>query len=168
MVPGTILFAGTVEPGQTITVALADVPYSYTTVEGDTLQTVVTRVAETISGDPNVAATANTANSIVSLTLKDPAFTTKIGFSATVSPADAQLFALSASSETLDSTAVGVNFAGPVKGTVGLYQVNFTVPTDAPDNPVSKLTISQNLIVFGSVTQFDIFSNRVTFPVKKE
>jgi hypothetical protein len=69
--------------------------------------------------------------------------------------------------ETTDSVAVGVNFAGPVKGTVGLYQVNFTVPSDAPDNPATKLAFFQNLIIFGSVTQFDIFSNQVTFAVKK-
>ncbi|HWP84075.1 MAG TPA: hypothetical protein VNN17_02705, partial [Terriglobia bacterium] len=171
VVPGTIALAGTVEPGQTLTVTLADVPYAYTTVEGDTLQTVATRIAEVISADPNVAATANTssaANPTISLTLKDPNFSTPVGFLTTVTPADATLFALSTSAETTESTQVAVSFAGPVKGFAGLYQVNFTVPTDAPDNPATKLTIFQNLIVFGSVTQFDIFSNRVTFPVKKE
>jgi hypothetical protein len=48
---------------------------------------------------------------------------------------------------------------------VGLYQVNFGVPSDAKPNPAAQLTFHQNLIVFGSVTETDIFSNPVTFPV---
>jgi hypothetical protein len=43
--------------------------------------------------------------------------------------------------------------------------VTFTLPLDLPPNSETVLAISQNLIVFGSVTQFNINSNPVTFAV---
>jgi hypothetical protein len=58
-----------------------------------------------------------------------------------------------------------VSFSGLTKGTVGIGQVSFLVPSDAKADPATKLTLKQNLIIFGSVSEFDIFSNTVTFPV---
>ena len=62
-------------------------------------------------------------------------------------------------------TAALVTFAGLVKGLVGLYQVNFLVPDSTTPDPEMKISLNQNLIIFGSVTQFDIISNTVSFPV---
>ena len=58
-----------------------------------------------------------------------------------------------------------VTFAGLVKGAVGLYQVNFLVPDSITPDPNTRLTLTQNLIIFGSVTQFDIISNAVQFSI---
>jgi uncharacterized protein (TIGR03437 family) len=166
VVPGDIEFFGSADPGQTITVSLADVPYSYTTVDGDTLASVLTNLANVINGDTNVSATADTTNMKISLALKDTTSTVQIGFSVSLSK-NATLILRSSSATSIDAVPAALSFAGPVKGSVGLYQVNFTVPSDAVTNPVTKVSFKQNLIVFGSVTNFDIFSNTVTFPVVK-
>ena len=62
-------------------------------------------------------------------------------------------------------TSASVTFAGLVKGWVGLYQVNFLVPASITPDLNTKLMLTQNLIIFGSVTQFNIVSNTVSFPV---
>lgn len=166
-VPGDIFVFGTPDAGQTITVTLVDTPYSYTTGDNDTLENLITKLAEQINADPNVSATADTVGSRIVLAMRDPAFPVKIGFTASLSPSNGTLLPIPRSTTTTDAAAAPVLFAGPVKGTVGLYQINFTVPTDAATNPATKITFVQNLIVFGSVTSFDIFSNKVTFPVVK-
>lgn len=164
-VPGDILFFDSPVPGQTITVTLAETVYAYTTVEGDTLATLVTKLASVIDKDPNVRATADTEGSRIILALRDPTSKAKIGFTVSISPATGTLLAISRSTTTTDSLPAPVEFAGPVKGTAGIYQINFTVPAEAPVNPSTKVIFNQNLIVFGSVTEFNIFSNTVTFPV---
>jgi uncharacterized protein (TIGR03437 family) len=164
LVPGQILFAGTADPGQTITVSLLETPYSYTTVAGDTLATVLTNLANLISADPNVTATADTTNSAITLQLRTPSQDATITFSVSFS-SGATLGALTQSAEQSEALGTSVSFAGLVKGTVGLYQVNFVVPESAPTRPDTKLTLKQNLIIFGSVSNFDIFSNTVVFPV---
>jgi uncharacterized protein (TIGR03437 family) len=102
------------------------------------------------------------------LALKDPTSTVKIGIQATVLPNNGAVLVFPRSATTTDSEAVSISFAGPVKGNVGLYQINFTVPSDAVDDPNTKVTFVQNLIVFGSVTNFNIYSTPVTFPVLKQ
>jgi phage tail sheath gpL-like len=164
-VPGDILFFNEPVAGETITVTLAETVYSYTTVEGDSLADLVTKLAAEIDGDPNVSAAADTVGFRILLTLRDPASEAKIGFTVSIDPRLSDLLAFTRSLTTTDSQALSVQFAGPVKGTAGLYQVNFTLPSTAPAEPATKLTLSQNLIIFGSVTNFDIFSNQVTFPV---
>jgi phage tail sheath gpL-like len=164
LVPGQIVLAGTADPGQTITVSLLETRYSYTTVAGDTLQSVLTNLASVISGDPNVTATADVTNSLINLQVRNPSQGATITFSVSLSPG-ATLSALTASAQLSEALPASVSFAGLVKGTVGLYQVNFQVPESAPAKPDTKLTLSQNLIIFGSVSNFDIFSNTVTFPV---
>jgi phage tail sheath gpL-like len=164
-VPGDVLFFNDPVPGETVTVTLSDTVYSYTVVQGDTLTDLLTKLAAEISGDPNVTATADTGASRIVLTLTNPTSEASIGFTVSISPRFGDLLAFARSATTTDSRPAPVLFAGPVKGTAGLYQVNFSVPSDAPVDPASKLTFSQNLIVFGSVTNFDIFSNQVTFPV---
>jgi uncharacterized protein (TIGR03437 family) len=153
-----------VDSGQTISVELSGVPYSYTTVAGDTLESVATNLASVVNGDPNVTATADTALRRVTLTLKNPAQTPKVTFKVTFST-DSTISAVSQATNSQAATVAGVSFAGPVKGGVGLYQINFTVPSDQAPNPATKFSLSQNLIVFGSVTERNIFSNTVTFPV---
>ena len=166
-VPGDILFFETPDPGLTVTVTLADTTYSYTTVAGETLASLVTNLAAIVNADPNVSATADTAASRITLAMRDATLETKIGFTVSIEPSGGSLLVIARSITTTDSVAAGVLFAGPVKGAVGLYRIDFTVPSDATTNPTAKISFSQNLIVFGSVTQFNIFSNRVTFPVVK-
>jgi phage tail sheath gpL-like len=164
VVPGDILVRGTPQAGQTVTITLAETVYSYTTVSGDTLLTIVERLAEQINRDPNVAATANTTNVSIDLTLKDPNSEAEIAFTATV-PTGSTLILVPLSNLTTGSTASVVSFAGLVPGSVGLYQVNFSVPADAQPNSAAELFLFQNLIVFGSVTETNIFSNVATFPI---
>ena len=164
-VPGDILFFNAPVPDEIITVTLAETVYSYTTVAGDTLSSVVTKVAAEINIDPNVTATADSEASRILLRLRDPASEARIGFTVSISPATGDLFAIARSATTTESLPASVEFAGPVKGTAGLYRINFTVPTNAPVEPNTKLLFRQNLIIFGSVTEFNIFSNSVTFPV---
>jgi uncharacterized protein (TIGR03437 family) len=164
VVPGDVLVRGTPEAGQTVTITLAETVYSYTTVEGDTLQTIANRLAETINSDPNVAAVADSTDVSVRLALRDANSDAKITFTTSLS-ADSTLILLPRSNQTSGSTATIVSFSGLVPGTVGLYQVNFAVPSDATPNPSAELYLYQNLIVFGSVTETDIFSNVATFPI---
>ncbi len=166
LVPGDVLVRGTPQPGQTVTITLLETVYSYTTVEGDTLQTIASRLAEQINLDPNVTALANLTDVSVELELRVPTSEAKITFTASVS-ADATLILLPRSTQTSGSSATIVSFAGLVPGTVGLYQVKFTVPSDAESNPAAELILHQNLIVFGSVTETNIFSNPATFPIVK-
>jgi uncharacterized protein (TIGR03437 family) len=166
-VPGDILFFGTPDRGQTVTVTLADTTtYTYTTVDNDTLANVVTKLAATINADPNVAAAADTTGERILLSMKDATAKTKIGFRVKVDPAGtATLLPVARSTTTTDSTSASVVFAGPVKGAAGLDQINFTVPSTATENADTKVTFVQNLIVFGSVTNNNIYSAPVTFPV---
>ena len=164
VVPGDILVRGTPEAGQTVTITLSETVYSYTTVEGDTLQTIVSRLAEAINTDPNVSAVADSTDVSVRLALRDPNSEAKITFTGSLS-AGSTLILVPRSNLTSGSTATIVSFAGLVQGTVGLYQVNFAVPTNAEPNPAAELFLFQNLIVFGSVTETDIFSNVATFPI---
>jgi hypothetical protein len=133
-------------------------------VDGDTLQTIVTRLAELVNADPNVAAVANLTDLSVDLVLRTASSEAQITFSTSLSSLTT-LIALTRSTQTSGSQASLVSFAGLVPGGVGLYQVNFAVPSDAKPNPAAQLTFHQNLIVFGSVTETDIFSNPVTFPI---
>ena len=162
-VPGDVFIGGTAGPGQTVTVTLSGTVYSYTTVEDDTLETVVTRLASLINNDSNVSATADTANLRIVLGAKN-AVGTSVSFTASVSEG-ATLTALLQSLNITNGTPASVTFAGLVKGAVGLYQVNFLVPDSITPDPETKLSLAQNLIIFGSVTQFDIISNTVVFPV---
>ena len=164
LVPGDIFFGGTAAPGQTVTISLLETPYSYTTTDGDTLQTVVSRLADLINGDPNVTATADLTNLTVRLQLRNTGQDQRITFSSSLSPG-ATLLVLTQSSQSTDATSVPVTFAGLVKGSVGLYQVNFTLPDTIQPNPSETLTLSQNLVVLGSATSVDIFSNSVEFPI---
>ncbi|MBI4443928.1 MAG: hypothetical protein HY649_11205 [Acidobacteria bacterium] len=166
LVPGDIFFGGTAAPGQTVTINLLETPYSYTNSDGDTLQTVVSRLAELISGDPNVSATADLTSLTVRLQLRSTGQDQRITFSSSVSPG-ATLLVLTQSLQSTDAISVPVAFAGLVKGSVGLYQVNFTLPDTIQPNPSETLTLSQNLVVLGSATSFDIFSNSVDFPIGK-
>ena len=165
-VPGNVFFFGSADPGQTITVSLAGTTYSYTTVDGDTIDSVLTSMTAILNNDPNVTATVDTTTSSIALALKDTTSTVKIGIDASVTPAKtATLLVFPRSATTTDSEAITITFAGPVKGSVGLDQINFTVPTDAPDNSDTLVTFLQNLIVFGSVTNFNVYSAPITFPV---
>jgi len=164
VVPGDVLVRGTPEAGQIVTITLAETVYSYTTVAGDTLQTITSRLAEAIDRDPNVAAVADSTDVSVRLTLRNPDSDAEITFNAELSPGTT-LILVPRSNVTSGSTATIVSFAGLVEGTVGLYQVNFAVPSDAEPNPAAELFLFQNLIVFGSVTETDIFSNVATFPI---
>ena len=162
-VPGDVLVGGTPGPDQTVTVTLSGTVYSYTTVEGDTLETIVTSLAERINADPNVSATADTANLRIVLAAKNDVGA-GVSFSASVSEGST-LAVLLQSVDINSGTVVLVTFAGLVKGLVGLYQVNFLVPESITPDPNIRLKLTQNLIIFGSVTQFDIISNSVSFPV---
>lgn len=162
-VPGGVVIGGTPGPGQTVTVTLSGTVYSYTTVEGDTLETIVTRLAERINADPNVSATADATNRRIVLAAKNDAGAT-VSFTAFVSEG-ATLTALLQSQSITSGTSALVAFAGLVKGMVGLYQVTFLVPESLEANPRTKLTLTQNLIIFGSVSQFNIISNTAVFPV---
>jgi uncharacterized protein (TIGR03437 family) len=164
-VPGDILFFNAPVPGEVITVTLAETIYSYTTVEGDTVLSVITKLAAEIDSDPNVTATADTESSRIILTMRDTNSEARIGFTVSIAPETGDLFAIARSATTTESLPATIAFAGPVKGTAGLYQVNFTVPTNAPADPNTRVLFRQNLIIFGSVTGFNIFSNPVTFPV---
>jgi uncharacterized protein (TIGR03437 family) len=164
VVPGEVLVRGTPQAGQTVTITLSETVYSYTTVAGDTLQTIVSRLAEQINSDPNVTALANLTDIGIQLALRDANSEAKITFNSSLSPG-ATLILVPRSNLTSGSTATLVSFAGLVQGTVGLYQVNFAVPADAAPNPSAELYLYQNLIVFGSVTETDIFSNVATFPI---
>ncbi|MBI3933300.1 MAG: LysM peptidoglycan-binding domain-containing protein [Acidobacteria bacterium] len=166
-VPGDVLFFEAPDAGRIVTITLADTTYSYTIAPGDTLASLVTNLAALVNSDPKVSATADTNASRIVLALRDTASEEKIGFKVSVEPSTGNLIAIARSTTTTDSLAALVQFAGPVKGTAGLYQINFTVPSAATTNSVTKISFSQNLIVFGSVTDINIFSNRVTFPVVK-
>ncbi|MCH7977965.1 MAG: hypothetical protein IH935_03170, partial [Acidobacteria bacterium] len=162
-VPGDVFIGGTAGPDQTVTVTLSGTVYSYTTVEGDTPETVVTRLAGLINNDPNVSATADTANLRIVLGAKND-LGTNVSFTASVSEGATLTVLLQSLNITFGSSAL-VTFAGLVKGAVGLYQVNFLVPASITPDPNTRLTLTQNLIIFGSVTQFDIISNAVQFAI---
>jgi uncharacterized protein (TIGR03437 family) len=166
LVPGSVLIGGTPEAGLTITVKLAETVYSYTTVTGDTLQSIVSGLAAVIDSDPNVSAIANLSTLGVDLVLRnpeqDPAPT--IGFSASASVGSTVTVFVSGRVPT-NTVNVAVVSAQMLRGSIGLYSVTFTLPLDLPPNSETVLAISQNLIVFGSVTQFNINSNPVTFAV---
>jgi phage tail sheath gpL-like len=166
LVPGSVLIGGTPEPGQTITVKLAETVYTYTTVPGDTLQSIVNNLAAVVNTDPNVSATANLSILGVDLALKNPQQDPApvIGFSASVSVGSTVTVFVSGRVPT-NTVNVAVVSAQMVRDSIGLYSVTFTLPLDLPTNPETILEISQNLIVFGSVTQFNITSNPVTFAV---
>jgi hypothetical protein len=164
LVPGSILFGGTAEPGQTVTVSLGATPYSYTTTSSDTLESIVSAMTKLLNSDPNVTATADTVNLKINLALKTAGSTQKITFTTTQS-AGSTLIVFPQSTTNTGSEAATINYAQMVAGSVGLYQVNFTVPTDQAVNPAQILTLSQNLIVFGSVTATNIVSNDVTFAI---
>lgn len=163
LVPGTILFGGTPQPGETVTVFLQATPYSYTIAADDTLETIVSKLANLLNSDPNVSATANTTNSTITLQLRSSAQNLVITFSVSLPP-EGTLAALTQSSQSTTPTAAVVTFAGLVKGTVGLYQVNLTIP-NIPPTPHAELTLTQDLIVLGSVTGTIISSNTVEFPI---
>ncbi len=55
---------------------------------------------------------------------------------------------------TLNGVPVQVQFAGMTPGLVGLYQLNFQMPADQPDGPVTLV-----------VTQSGFASNSTTLPV---
>ncbi|OFV97820.1 MAG: hypothetical protein A3H28_10815 [Acidobacteria bacterium RIFCSPLOWO2_02_FULL_61_28] len=178
-VPRNVVIGGTPEPGQTVTITLADVASSsYTMQPGDTLETIVNNLAELVNGDPNVTAIADPANSRILLQLRDPGQTSPITISLSVSEgatltigfepphlAPGSAKATNTVTANVGATNAAVSFAGLVRGTVGLYQVDFSVPSDAKPDPAAILTLYQNLIVFGSVTGTNIFSNPVTFPI---
>jgi uncharacterized protein (TIGR03437 family) len=165
LVPGSVFIRGTPQTGQTVTITLQEqTNFTYTVAEGDTLQTIVTRLAELVNSDPNVLAVANLTDLSVDLQLRTANSDAEITFSTSLSSLTT-LIVLTRSNLTSGSQAAIVSFAGLVPGSVGLYQVNFGVPSDAKPNPAAQLTFHQNLIVFGSVTETDIFSNPVTFPV---
>ena len=164
VVPGSILMGGAPTAGEVIGVRLSGTPYRYTVSATDTLQTILTNLAQVISVDPNVSATADTANNKINLSLKDSTSTVEITYRIDL-PAGTSLAALTSSNKTTGSAGTAVSFSGLTKGTVGIGQVSFLVPSDAKADPATKLTLKQNLIIFGSVSEFDIFSNTVTFPV---
>ena len=164
LVPGNVLIGGTPEPGQTITIKLADTVYSYTTRENDNLQSVVEGLAAVVNSDPNVSATADLSILGVRLALRESAKDAAIGFSANASVGSTTTVFVQGNVPTNFQT-VGVGAAEMVRGVVGLYRVTFTLPLDLPTNNETVLALSQNLIVFGSVTQFNINSNSVTFAV---
>jgi phage tail sheath gpL-like len=167
LVPGDVFIAGSPEPGQTLTLTLGDASYSYTIAEGDTLANIVTNLAAVMTDDPNVVATVDTTQLSIALALRVSTSDLKVTVKADLTGPGA-LLVLVRSAQTTGSAFAGVTFAGPVEGLVGLYQVNFTVPSEATTDPATKLTVIQNQIVFGSVTQYDILSNIVTFPVATE
>ena len=169
LVPGTVSFGGTLEPNQTVTITLeggssGGTPYSYTTTTTDTFTSLLTNLRDLINGDPNVTATVDTINLQISLALKNTGSSLKVTFTVTLSPGST-LIAVPQSTTNTGSESASVTFAGMVSGYVGLYQVNFTVPTDQAANCAQILNLSQNLIVFGSTTATDIVSNDVTFPI---
>ena len=165
LVPGSVFIRGTPQAGQTVTITMQEqTNYSYTVVDGDTLQTIVTRLAELVNSDANVSAAVNLTDLSVDLQLRTANPDAEITFSTLLSSLTT-LIVLTRSTQTSGSQATLVSFAGLVPGSVGLYQVNFAVPSDAKPNPAAQLTFHQNLIVFGSVTETDIFSNPVTFPI---
>ncbi|MBI4463568.1 MAG: hypothetical protein HY647_02585, partial [Acidobacteria bacterium] len=86
VLPGGVTLRGVPEPGQTVTITLAETPYSYTTSAGDTVQTIVARLAELINNDPNVQATSDLQNSRIGLELRDPSQGQTISYAASVSP----------------------------------------------------------------------------------
>jgi uncharacterized protein (TIGR03437 family) len=73
-----------------------------------------------------------------------------------VSPASPLANAVDVPTMTINNEPTLISFAGLQPGTVGIYQVNFTVPTDAPDGDLN-LVLSQN----GNP------SNSAVLPVKK-
>ena len=165
-------------PGQTVTISLQETAFPYTTQPGDTRETIVTNLAELMSGDPNVLAIADPANSRILLQHSNPAAALPITIALSVSEgatltigfepphlAPGSAKATNTVTAKVGVTNAAVSFAGLVRGTVGLYQVDFTVPSDATSDPAAILTLYQNLIVFGSVTGTNIFSNPVTFPI---
>ncbi len=166
LVPGDVFFSGTVRVGETIIIRLLDTVYAYTITSGDTIETLITRLAEQVDADPNVSATADTTILRVQLALRDPGAVPapQITFASDV-PFGSPTFVRVQSNQTSGAGGALVSFAGLVKGGVGLYQINFQLPEATEPNPETKLTFSQNLIIFGSVSVFDIFSNTVTFPV---
>ena len=135
-------------------------------------------LAELVNSDPNVTATVDLATLRIALNLRDPNSGLFITYSAFVSPEDTLEVLLDSQhllpgmaqvvnpvSAFIGETAVSVTFAGLVRGQVGLYQVNFTVPASLQATPNAQLTLKQNLVVLGSATSIDIFSNTVEFPV---
>ncbi|MBI4460353.1 MAG: hypothetical protein HY648_09890 [Acidobacteria bacterium] len=163
LVPGDVLFAGVVEAEQVVTITLQDTPYSYTVAPGDTLQTVLNKLTESINTNADVSATADLNNFRISLKLRNEGQNLKIPFSVSVSPAGELLTLTLSDTNVVDATVV---FAGPLNGTVGIYEVRFTLPETIEPNPKAALRLRQNLIVFGSITEFDIFSNFVEFPIE--
>ena len=127
------------------------------------METIVSRLAELINNDTNVSATADTANLAINLQLRSSAGGLSIPFRVSLPP-DATLLTLTQSAETTGTTGGLVTFAGLVKGFVGLYQVNFTLP-DLPPNPNTKLALRQALITLGLPAGVDIYSNTVEFAV---
>jgi uncharacterized protein (TIGR03437 family) len=70
---GSISFSGKVEKDQEIAIKIADKEYKYKTVEGDTFEGLVVKLAELINtgaGDPKVFASANTVTATVILTAR--------------------------------------------------------------------------------------------------
>ena len=179
LVPGGFSIRGTPQPGQTVTITLVETPYSYTTSEGDTLQTIATALASLINEvDPNVKAVPDLSTLRIGLEFRDPIPGLVIPYSASVTPTgtlaallDSQHLTPGVATVTntvkayIGDTTVGVSFAGLTEGAVGLYQVNFTVPDSIQPNPQATLTLDQTLIIFGSVTPASISSNTVEFPI---
>ena len=162
LVPGDIFFGGTAEPDQIVTISLEDRKYSYTIAAGDTMQTVISRLTEQINNDADVTALADLANLKITLTLRNAAQNLKIKITSATVPAGNLIVLVQGTTDTID---VGVSFAGPTVGFAGLYQVNFTLPTDIAVNPKAALILRQTLVIFGSSTLFDIISNPAEFPI---
>jgi uncharacterized protein (TIGR03437 family) len=164
IIPGSIFIDGTADAGQTLTVTLSGTRYPYTTTAADTVATVLNNVASLINSDPNVTATADATNRRINLALKDANSRLQITFTVAVT-GGTTLLAQGQSGNTTGSAPASIVFAGMVGGYAGLYQVNFTIPSDAQPNPSQTFFMYQNLIVFGSVTGTNIYSNEVTIPI---
>lgn len=75
---GTVAIAGTVTPGDVITVTINGTNYTYTVVSGDTLESIVANLVTVINtsnagkGDPNVIATSLVGFATLQLTARQP------------------------------------------------------------------------------------------------
>ncbi len=73
---GSISFAGTINPGDTVTLTIDGTNYVYTIVSGDTFDTIMTNLANLINkanngaGDPNVQAQAQLGTQVLLLTAR--------------------------------------------------------------------------------------------------
>jgi uncharacterized protein (TIGR03437 family) len=114
---GTIAIGGTIQAGDSATVTINGINYTYTVQATDTVASIVTSITALINnanngaGDPNLVAVADTVNNVVDLNAKTPGdLGNNVAYSVLVTAAASTTnVALTAG---LAATAAGANLAG--------------------------------------------------------